>query len=304
MNFHVRTKQCFVKFLHINTNNMPRFLNFLLLLILFVSCEHFTAVDQDPVVARVGSHYLYASSLKKQLLPQLSKEDSTLLAQNIINTWAKDQLLYDQALLNLDQSTQERLNDLVERYRLDLWARSYKESVIKSTIKTDITPEEIEQYYQQNLTSFKLKEDVLELRYIILPADNIDLEIIKERFQRFEEDDRLFLDSLSYQFNDYELQKNVWISRRIFDQKFGNLTDIAFENYLKKSQFYQINNAIEVYLFYVSDFKKNNAIAPLSLVRSTIENIVFNRKKLEFIKEFDQEILQDAIQTKKFEIYP
>ena len=40
------------------------------------------------------------------------------------------------------------------------------------------------------------------------------------------------------------------------------------------------------------------------MVRNTVEKIVFNRKKLKFIKEFDQEILQDAIQTNKFEIYP
>ena len=48
----------------------------------------------------------------------------------------------------------------------------------------------------------------------------------------------------------------------------------------------------------------HNEIAPLAMVRNTVEKIVFNRKKLKFIKEFDQEILQDAIQTNKFEIYP
>ena len=177
---------------------MPRFFLIISLTVIMVSCDHLPSVDQDPIVARVGSHYLYASALSAQLMPQLSEEDSTLLAQNIINTWAKDQLLYDQALLNLDQSTQAKLNDLVERYRLDLWARSYKESVVKSMVDTEVSSKELEEYYQQNLNSFILKEDVIQLRFIILPANNIDLELIQERFQRFNLLDHAFLDSLSY----------------------------------------------------------------------------------------------------------
>ena len=283
---------------------MPRFFLFISLAVFLVSCDHLPSVDQDPIVARVGSHYLYASALSAQLMPQLSEEDSTLLAQNIINTWAKDQLLYDQALLNLDQPTQAKLNDLVERYRLDLWARSYKESVIKSMVDTEVSTKELEEYYQQNLNSFILKEDVIQLRYIILPADNIDLELIQERFQRFNLEDRAFLDSLSYQFSDYELDESRWISRRAFERKFGKVAKDPFENYLKKSQFFLLDNAIEVYLLQVNNFKYHNEIAPLAMVRNTVEKIVFNRKKLKFIKEFDQEILQDAIQTNKFEIYP
>ena len=283
---------------------MPRFFLFISLAVVLVSCDHLPSVDQDPIVARVGSHYLYASALSAQLMPQLSEEDSTLLAQNIINTWAKDQLLFDQALLNLDQPTQAKLNDLVERYRLDLWARSYKESVVKSMIDTEVSTKELEEYYQQNLNSFILKEDVIQLRYIILPTDNIDLELIQERFQRFNLEDRAFLDSLSYQFSDYELDESRWISRRAFERKFGKVAKDPFENYLKKSQFFLLDDAIEVYLLQVNDFKYHNDIAPLTMVRNTVEKIVFNRKKLNFIKEFDQEILQDAIQTNKFEIYP
>ena len=167
-------------------------------------------------------------------MPQLSEEDSTLLAQNIINTWAKDQLLYDQALLNLDQSTQAKLNDLVERYRLDLWARSYKESVVKSMVDTEVSSKELEEYYQQNLNSFILKEDVIQLRFIILPANNIDLELIQERFQRFNLLDHAFLDSLSYQFSDYELDENRWISRRAFERKFGKVAKDTLRKLFKK----------------------------------------------------------------------
>ena len=78
----------------------------------------------------------------------------------------------------------------------------------------------------------------------------------------------------------------------------------GFNKYLKKSQFFFFEDAIEVYLLHVSDYRLAGENTPFSMVKNTIRKIVFNRNKLEYIKEFDQEILQDAIQTNKFEIFP
>ena len=57
-------------------------------------------------------------------------------------------------------------------------------------------------------------------------------------------------------------------------------------------------------LLHVNDYRLAGENAPFSMVENTIRKIVFNRNKLDYIKEFDQEILQDAIQTNKFEIFP
>lgn len=283
---------------------MPRFKQLLIILFCFSACDHLPKVDQDRVVARAGSHYLYESELEKLLLPQLSKEDSTLLAQNIINTWAKKQLLYDQALINLEEGTQNKLNELVKEYELDLWARSYKESLVKSMIDTIIPQDLIRKYYKENQSSFALKETVVQMRYIVLPKDNIDLALIKERFQFNTPDDKHFLDSLNYQFNRFEIKDSIWFTKREFLSHFPIIPSSNFNKYLKKSQFFLFEDAIEVYLLHVNDYRLASENAPFPMVKNTIQKIVFNRKKLEFIKEFDQEILQDAIQTNKFEIYP
>ena len=115
---------------------MPRLLKIFFFCLLAYACDHLPSVEQDRVVARAGTHYLYESEIEELLLPQMSTEDSTLLAQSIINSWAKKQLLYDQAVINLDDTTQDKLNELVDEYKLDLWARSYKESVVKTMIDT------------------------------------------------------------------------------------------------------------------------------------------------------------------------
>ena len=283
---------------------MPRLFKILFLFVLLYACDHLPSVDQDRVVARAGSHYLYESELTEMLLPQISEEDSTLLAQSIINTWAKKKLLYDQAVVNLADDTQDKLNDLVNEYKLDLWARSYKESVLKSMIDTVVSTAAIQDYYAAHKNSFALKESIIQMRYIVLPKDNIDVSLIQEHFQINAAVDKHFLDSLNYQFNRYEIKDSIWFTKREFLQNFPVIASNDFNKYLKKSQFFLFEDAIEVYLLHVSDYRLASENAPFSMMKNTIRKIVFNRNKLEYIKEFDQEILQDAIQTNKFEIFP
>ena len=267
------------------------------------TCNQWTSVDQDVVVARVGSHYLYLSDIEEQLPMIVSKEDSILLAQSTINTWAKKHLLYDQAVFNLEQSSQEELNALVEDYRLDLWATTYKESLVKSVIDTMVDPTLMRAYYTKNKYNFKLKEDVLQARVIGLSSSASNLDEVKEHFQLNQEEDKRYLDSLRIQFSSYQNNDSIWFTKHSFQQRFPEIPLLSFDNYLKKSQFFFIEDSFEVYLLWVSEYRLRNENAPYQLVENTIRKIVFNQSKLEFIKQFDQEILQDAIQANKFEIY-
>ena len=275
-----------------------------LVILCLTSCDQLTNVEQDAVVARVGTQYLYLSDIVEQLPPNISKDDSILLSQNAINIWAKKQLLYDQAVFNLDQSSQTALNALVEDYRLDLWGRTYKESLVKSVIDTIVDTILVQAYYKKNQSNFSLTENVLQARVIGLSKSALNLTDVKFRFQRNQEEDKRYLDSLRIQFTSYQNKDSIWYTKRSFQEQFPSIPVLDFDNYLKKSQFFFIEDSFEVYLLWVSDYRLRNEYAPFQLVENTIRKIVFNQSKLEFIKQFDQEILQDAIQANKFEIYP
>ena len=268
-----------------------------IIILCLTSCDQLTNVDQDAVVARVGTHLLYLSDIEEQLPPNISKDDSILLAQNAINLWAKKHLLYDQAVFNLDQSSQTALNALVEDYRLDLWGRTYKESLVKSVIDTIVDTLLVQSYYEKNQSNFSLTENVLQARVIGLSKSALNLTDVKFRFQRNQEEDKRYLDSLRIQFTSYQNKDSIWYTKRSFQEQFPSIPILNFDNYLKKSQFFFIEDSFEVYLLWVSDYRLRNEYAPFQLVENTIRKIVFNQSKLEFIKQFDQEILQDAIQA-------
>ena len=274
-----------------------------LLFFLVICCDQFYNVKQDVVVARAGNSYLYRSELRDNITVFSSKTDSIIQSENYINNWARKQLLFDQAIINLDIEAQKKMDELVNSYRSDLWRRSYKEFIVKSNIDTLISKTEIETYYRENQNNFRLNEAMVNLRYIALPSENIDLLEIKNKLIRFQEEDIRFLDSLTFQFNSYVLKDSFWLTKRELIRTLPLINENNFENYLKKSQFFLIEDAFEVYLLFVNNYMLRNEVAPLVSIENTIRKIVFNKRKLDFIKQFDKEILQDAIRTKKFQHY-
>ena len=101
-----------------------------LLFFILVGCDQFYNVKQDVVVARAGNSYLYRSELRDNITVFSSKTDSIIQFENYINNWARKQLLYDQALINLAVDAQKEMDELVNSYRSDLWSRSYKEFIV------------------------------------------------------------------------------------------------------------------------------------------------------------------------------
>ena len=274
-----------------------------LLFVLLIGCDQFYNVKQDVVVARAGNSYLYRSELRDNITVFSSKTDSIIQSENYINNWARKQLLFDQAIINLDIEAQKEMDELVNSYRSDLWSRSYKEFIVKSNIDTLISKTEIETYYRENQNNFRLNEAMVNLRYIALPSENIDLLEIKNKLIRFQEEDIRFLDSLTFQFNSYGLKDSLWLTKRELIRTLPIIDEKNFDEYLKKSQFFLVEDAFEVYLLFVNNYMLRNEVAPLVSIENTIRKIVFNKRKLDFIKQFDKEILQDAIRTKKFQLY-
>lgn len=292
-------------------NNVKRFIYSLnesplrfsfLLLFLFLSCEQLTPKNEK-VIARVGEIYLYASDLEGQLTAYNNRSDSLLKTRNFIDSWAKSQLLIQLAEQNLKNEALEDLEELVKNYRNELYANTYLQSVVNTSLDTWVSTNEIDSFLIANNSAFKLNAPLYKARFIHLPPDNVDQFEIQRSFERFNQKDQLFLDSLSFQFYDFLLSDSIWLNRKDLINEIAFLSKQNPDQYLKKSQFFRVEDSLGVYLLYIKEFLEKGATAPRSLVESTIENIIRNQKKLKFIKQFEKEILQDAIKSKNYETY-
>jgi hypothetical protein len=276
---------------------------FLIIVFLFISgCNELNNSRQNQLIARVDNNYLYMSDIDQINLKFSSVSDSIFKTHNYINTWAKNILLYDKSLLNIKDENKKALDKLLNQYKLDLYNNNYKSSIVKAQIDTLITQNQLNNYYKINSSMFLLKESLYSYRFIGFPKNNVVRNEITKRFIRYSDLDKTFLDSLSFQFSNSFRNDTMWSNKKSLLQNASFLTSKDLFN-IKKSQIFEVEDTIQVYLFKIEDYLSKNEIAPLSWVENTIKNIVFNQRKLEFLKNFDQEIINDAIQNKKFEIY-
>jgi len=280
-----------------------KILYIILLAVIIYGCDRFNSDKIDDAVARVNDSYLYKEDLKHIIPNNVSKADSTFLANNYINNWASNLLLMDKALLNLPEKQQESFNSLVKQYENDLYTKTYLEALVKRSIDTTVSKVEADTIYQRNKESFKLNDELLKLRYINLPQNAVNLEVIKSKFKKFEKNDKVFLDSIAVQFRSYSLNDSVWVRASQVIEKIPVANQSNKNQLLKKSNFVQLKDSLNLYLIQINDVLLRGDYAPLDYVKPTVIQIINNKRKLELIKEIENEITKDAIKNKQFEIY-
>ena len=274
-----------------------------LLLILFVSSCQLKEVSSDKIVARVNNQYLYASEVNDHIRANLSSADSTSMAKNYINAWVKEQLLLEKAVFNLNPSQQTSLENLIRQYRNDIFIKTYQEEWLKSRMDTLLTPQEIEAYYKENKQNFKLHQDLVRGRYVQLPLANFNKASVSRALRRFNDSDRNYLDSISLQFNSAYLNDSVWFRPQAFFNRINRSSPQEYDRYLKSKRFFEIEDSIDLYLVFVEEVRRRNEIAPLSHINPTLKQILLNKRKLETMRQFDNDILEEAIKNKTVEIY-
>ncbi|EPR73372.1 hypothetical protein ADIWIN_1402 [Winogradskyella psychrotolerans RS-3] len=220
-----------------------------------------------------------------------------------INRWARRLLLMDGALINLSEDKQNEFSKLVKQYKNDLYTKAYLEGLVKKNIDSVVKRETAQLFYDENIESFKLNDNLIQFRYISLPLNPINLDTIKKRFQRFSYKDKMYLDSISVQFRSYSLNDSLWLKLSRVAEKIPILNNTNKNELLKKTNFLQLKDSLNLYLMLVNDVRLQNDYAPLDYVNSSIKKIVINKRKLELIKQLENDITKDAIKQNKFQTY-
>lgn len=270
---------------------------------LLVSCNSLNKDLEENAVARVNDSYLYKDDIKKIIPQGASKADSTLIANSYINNWAGNLLLMKNAKLNLPDNQQQDFRTLVKQYETDLYTQTYLEALVKRSIDTTVTNDQAAKIYESNKESFKLNEALLKLRYISLPQNAVDLNEISQRFKDFNDEDKRYLNSISIQFKSFSLNDSIWIKTSQVIEKIPVVNEINKNQLLKKTNLVQLKDSLNLYLIQIKDVLSRGDYAPLDYVKPTVKQIVINKRKLELIKQIENEITKDAIKNKQFETY-
>ena len=279
------------------------FLVLSIIFLFFEACDLSKSKIEGTPLARVNDTLLMVEDIDLSEFEGLSSEDSLLQIHTKLRNWATQQLLIDGATLNLEEKQQENFELLVQQYRTDLYTSAYLEALVKRNLDTSITNTELSVTYNQNKELFVLKESLLKLRYINIKSNISNADEIKRRFKRYNDNDQAILDTISIQFNSFFLNDSIWIKADQVVSKIKPLQKGFNKLLLKKPNFIQLNDSLELYLIQINEVLATGSQAPIEYVLPTLRQIIINQRKLKLVGQLKNEIVNDAIKNKKFEIY-
>jgi len=278
---------------------MLKFCSIILFLTL-LGCSYFNKKEEKKFIARVGDKYLYLDDIKQLVDNKVSSEDSLLLINNYIQKWVKENLLLQKAELNLTDQ-QKDFKKQLEDYKKSLIIYSYEQKLVKQKLDTNISEEEINQYYKDESQNFELKNDIVKVRYLKL-SKNAPIKKIRKIYQSNKLKDLIKLNEYAHQYSErFFLNDSLWI---LFDELESKmpLKVADTENYLKSINHIEVEDSSAYYLVCIKDYKLKGSLAPLSFESKNIKSIILNKRKLGLIKKVQNELYQDAILNKQIEI--
>ena len=276
-----------------------------LVLLMTGGCKRHAEKDNIPL-AKVGNKYLYKSDLEGLIPKGTHARDSILITKSYINKWVRTQLLLNEAENNLPP---DKLNyeKQLQEYKNSLIIYHYETEYVKQHLDTVVTNKQIKKYYQGHLKDFQLKQNIVKVIYVILNKKE-DINHREERIFRkiFRLPDSLLLDSLDHyapaKVVTYSTDTSNWIP---FNEvlKLIPIETYNQELYLKNHRIIFLSDAQNDYLLKFANFKIKDETSPLDLEARFIRSIILKMREKLLIKNLQQEIYEQAIKQKKFEIF-
>lgn len=269
------------------------------LLLLATSCEYFQAKENIDVVVSLDGRYLTRSDLKALLPVNATAIDSTAIVDRYIKDWLLDVTLMRNALDNVSDQRQGQLDQLVDRYKIELYTQEYVQELTKQNLDTAISSKSIDQYYIQKKEEFILNEDLVKFRYLIMDPLYENLDRLEKGFIKGDSKSLTTLDSLKLTYKGSFLNDSIWVKKSKLFEMVPLIDPVNERNYLIVGKNWKVQDSLGLYLIHFKDILKRGDRAPQEYVTPIIKQILLNRRKLEFKKGLEKDLLQDALSRKK-----
>jgi hypothetical protein len=254
-------------------------------------------------VARVNTTYLYQDDLTGIVTQGTSKEDSISRIESYVTNWIRKQLLIQEAARKIDINEAEVERKILD-YRFSLIAYEYQSYFVKQNLDTVVSASEIEAYYKSSIDNFILKQNIVQATYIKVPKTAPRTNKLKELILSKKPKDEQELKSYCLSFSAaYHLADSTWM---VFDQLVQNSPLAEIPNkiqFLKAYPYYETSDDSYLYFLKVGNYRISDNISPLEFVKDEIRNIILNKRKVELAKKLEDEVYNNAVSEKEFEVF-
>ena len=270
---------------------------FFLLILIISSCDR---TVEDNVVAQVNDDLLYFDEVIRDM--PISILDTSTFIDKYISKWIRNKVLLDQALINLDENSDD-IKDKVTLYKNSLLIYEYQQRLINQNFDTSVFLNDILSYYNDNIREFKLNQDIFKGRFVIVEKNAPNIKQLLKMFKSNDNDDiddlvsYCMLYALEYYVND-----SSWNYFNTIKYKIPN--DIIPNNiFLSKRKYDIIEDEKYLYLLFLKDFKIKGSTSPFSLEKDKIKSLIINNNKIKYLDIVEKDLVNNGISLNKIKIY-
>ena len=281
-----------------------RYLFFIFLLSLCVSCEYFQSKQQTgTVIAEAEGNTLYLSDIENIFYPGITPEDSLELLKNYVYNWtskcvmaAKAEQMLSKQQLNVAQEVNE--------YRMSLLAYRYEMYYVQQKLDTIVSNEELLRYYEKSLPAQTLPTSSNAVKVVYIQVRQNANELNKLRAALSENKDRQYLDSLCLAMNvqpDYK--NNQWLDIDEIPKTLPYSKEQC--NHALKNNVFMLEEKIGsvIYFLGIREVRKKTEYPPISQLMEQYYNTIINQRRIELLKNMEKDAYNDALDNQRLKIY-
>ena len=264
---------------------------------LWSACNTTINSDLGDVIAKVGEHVLTEKSYRAVFPENTNSEDSLIISENIIKTWSKEMLMYDLAQDNIQDK--ERINQLVENYRKSLITYQYQEQLINEKMSDEISEADMQKYYNENKDKFKLENTLIKGLFLKIPIDAPQIDKVKAwyRSQSINDIENIEKYSLQNAVN-YDYFYDRWVRlddiMQLFPAPWSNP-----ETLIRVQKQIEVQDSLFCYFLNIRGVRFIGEEEPYEYTKNNIKEILINQKRMDFLRNFEEELYQMAVRKGK-----
>lgn len=270
----------------------------------FAGCKRFPNLFSDEqALAEVNGNTLYLYDIESIFTPGMLPEDSITILQNYVDQWVKKQLKVEESEKIFANSQNEAdIDKMVEQYRISLLTNKVDQYFVDTKIDTLFTDNQIEEYFQKHKAEFVLSKPIVKARIVKVPDSYRQLPKFKELMNSSRSEDyQDFVDICTK--NGFEMMEmGSWTDFSELLQMVPTVRDKNYDNMLTENKLVEFPAKGYTYFVKITDRRLQGDYQPLESVRSMIQRVIFNERKQEIIRGYEDSLYNRAVAGKKIKI--
>ncbi len=270
-------------------NSFMKSIYFLMAIIILAGCNQNSDLPAD-LIAQVNDSYLRKNNVNQSVPADLPDDTKLSMKKMIIKQWVEDEIVYQSAIKDGIQLSNEELFQ-VENYKKSLLVQRFLNNKLNKNFR--ISQKEIEDNYSDNIKEFIRKQDEVHIIHLLIEnRDNAIFNEIKESDDLKEIIKKYYFDTRStYESPNGDLGYVVvsslpeFIQKRLSKQKTGEIS-----KYIKSDFGYHFVQLL--------DRQKAGSQIDIELVKDEIvRRLKWQKREQEFVRLMDELKEKYQVQT-------